>query len=46
MMSGQMPTPGNTGSQAGVSEDRPVSAIGGQAGGGQSMVTGNNPVEG
>jgi len=46
MMSGQMPTPGNTGSQAGVSEDRPVSAMGGQAGGGQSMVTGNNPVEG
>ena len=46
MMSGQMPTPGNTGSQAGVSEDRPVSAMGGQAGGVQSMVTGNNPVGG
>jgi len=33
MMSGTIPAPGNVGSQPGVSEDRPVSAIGGQAGG-------------
>lgn len=32
-LSGQMPLPGNQGSQAGVSEERPVSAVGGQAGG-------------
>ena len=46
MMSGQIPAPGNTGSQKGVGEDRPVSAMGGMAGGGQSMVTGNNPIQG
>jgi len=31
MMSGNIPAPGNPGSQAGQGEDRPVSAIGGQA---------------
>jgi len=33
MMSGAIPAPGNVGSQPGVGENRPVSAIGGQAGG-------------
>jgi len=37
MMAGQLPMPGGAGSQAGVPEDRPVSAIGGQAGGSQSL---------
>jgi len=37
MMGGQLPMPGNSGSQAGVPEERPVSAMGGQAGGFQSM---------
>jgi hypothetical protein len=37
IMGGQAPMPGNTGSQPGVGEDRPVSAIGGQAGGVQSL---------
>jgi hypothetical protein len=36
--SGQIPGPGNTGSQPGVPEDRPVSAMGGQAGGIQSIM--------
>lgn len=40
MMSGQIPASGNVGSQPGVGEDRPVSAIGGQVGGA------SNPVEG
>jgi hypothetical protein len=38
MMSGQLPMSGNAGSQAGVGEDRPVSAMGGQAGGIQSIM--------
>jgi hypothetical protein len=38
MMSGQIPPPGNVGSQPGVGEDRPVSAMGGQAGGVQSII--------
>ena len=48
MMGGQIPTPGGGGggSQAGVSEDRPESAMGGQAGGGQSLVTGNAAIAG
>jgi hypothetical protein len=33
MMSGMIPAPGSVGSQPGVGESRPVSAIGGQAGG-------------
>ena len=33
MMSGQMPMPGNSGSQAGVPEDNPVAAVLGQAAG-------------
>jgi hypothetical protein len=37
MMSGQLPMPGGQGSQPGVAEDRPGSAIGGQAGGVASM---------
>ena len=32
MVSGQIPMPGAQGSQAGVGEDRPVSATGGQTG--------------
>jgi hypothetical protein len=46
MMSGQIPSPGNTGSQAGVSEDRPVSAVGGQPGGIMSLVQGNAAIQG
>ena len=38
MMSGQLPMSGNAGSQAGQGEDRPVSAMGGQAGGIQSIM--------
>ena len=41
IMGGQLPMPGGGGSQAGVSEDRPQSAMGGMAGGGQSLTTGN-----
>jgi hypothetical protein len=41
IMSGQLPMPGQGGSQPGVGEDRPVSAMGGQVGGIQSMLTGN-----
>ena len=37
IMGGQMPMPGQQGSQPGVGEDRPVSSIGGQAGGPQSL---------
>lgn len=37
MMSGQLPTPGAQGSQAGQGESRPVSAQGGQAGGFKSL---------
>ena len=33
IMGGQMPMPGQTGSQPGIGENRPVSAVGGQAGG-------------
>lgn len=40
MMSGQIPMPGNQGSQAGVGEARPASAMGGQAGGVQSLMKG------
>ena len=40
MMSGQIPMPGQQGSQPGVGESRPVSAMGGQAGGSQSLVKG------
>lgn len=46
MMSGQMPQPGAQGSQAGVGEERPVSAAGGQAGGVQSLTTGNAAIQG
>jgi hypothetical protein len=41
IMGGQLPMPGQSGSQAGVGEDRPVSAMGGQAGGIQSTTKGN-----
>jgi hypothetical protein len=41
ILSGQSPMPGQGGSQAGIPEDRPVSAMGGQAGGVQSMMQGN-----
>jgi len=41
IMSGQLPMPGGGGSQPGVGEDRPVSAMGGMAGGSQSLVQGN-----
>lgn len=37
MMSGKIPMSGNTGSQAGVGEERPTSAMGGQAGGVMSL---------
>lgn len=37
IMSGRMPMPGAMGSQAGVGEERPVSAVGGQAGGPNSL---------
>ena len=37
IMGGQMPQPGQTGSQPNVSESRPVSAAGGQAGGPKSL---------
>jgi len=37
IMGGQMPQPGQTGSQPNVSEQRPVSAAGGQAGGPKSL---------
>jgi hypothetical protein len=37
MMSGQIPSPGASGSQAGVPEERPASAMGGTAGGFQSL---------
>lgn len=43
MMGGQLPMPGGQGSQPGVPEDRPVSAIGGQAGGVMSMPGGGGP---
>ena len=46
MMSGQIPQSGNIGSQPGVGEDRPVSAMGGQAGGGKSLTTGNAAIQG
>jgi len=41
IMSGQLPMPGQSGSQAGVGETRPVSAAGGMSGGIQSLTTGN-----
>ena len=41
IMRGQLPYPGGGGSQPGVSEDRPVSAMGGMAGGIQSLTQGN-----
>ena len=37
MMSGQLPMAGQQGSQPGQPEERPVSAMGGQAGGFQSL---------
>jgi hypothetical protein len=37
MMSGQIPTPGQSGSLPNVAESRPVSAMGGQAGGAKSL---------
>jgi hypothetical protein len=37
IMGGQVPYPGASGSQAGVGEDRPTSAMGGMIGGAQSM---------
>ena len=39
IMAGQMPMPGAGGSQKGVGEDRPVSAVGGQAGGISSLMS-------
>ncbi|NIW78122.1 MAG: hypothetical protein GWN16_01100, partial [Calditrichae bacterium] len=36
IMGGQVPYPGNSGSQAGVGEERPTSAMGGMVGGLQS----------
>jgi len=41
IMQGQLPYPGGGGSQPGVSEDRPVSAMGGMAGGQKSLTDGN-----
>ena len=41
IMGGQLPMPGGAGSQPGVGEDRPTSAMGGMAGGGQSLTKGN-----
>lgn len=41
IMSGQLPMPGQSGSQAGVGEQRPVSAMGGMAGGFNSLTQGN-----
>ena len=46
MLSGQSPMPGQQGSQPNVSEERPVSAMGGQAGGVQSMMKGNAAIAG
>lgn len=46
IMGGQLPMPGGGGSQAGVPEDRPVSAMGGMAGGSQSLVQGNAAIGG
>lgn len=46
ILGGQYPMPGQTGSQAGISEERPVSAIGGQAGGVQSLSKGNAAIGG
>jgi len=46
MVSGEIPMPGNQGSQAGVGENRPMSAVGGQAGGMQSLVKGNAAIQG
>lgn len=40
IMGGQMPQPGQQGSMPNVSENRPVSAAGGQVGGAQSLVKG------
>ena len=41
IMQGQLPMPGGGGSQPGVGEDRPQSAMGGMAGGIQSLSKGN-----
>jgi hypothetical protein len=46
ILSGQSPMPGQNGSQAGVGEQRPVSASGGQAGGVRSLSTGNAAIAG
>ena len=46
MMSGQMPIPGQSGSQPGVPEERPVSAQGGSSGGVQSLSTGGAAIAG
>jgi hypothetical protein len=46
MMSGQLPMPGQQGSQPGVPEERPVSATGGAAGGVQSLSKGNAAIGG
>ena len=46
IMSGQLPMPGGAGSQPGVGEDRPVSAMGGMAGGVQSLTKGNAAIGG
>lgn len=42
IMAGQMPMPGGVGSQPGVGETRPVSAVGGQQGGMMAAMGGNN----
>jgi hypothetical protein len=46
ILSGQSPMPGQSGSQAGVGEDRPVSAMGGQAGGVKSLTQGTAAIAG
>lgn len=46
ILGGQYPMPGQSGSQAGVGEDRPVSAVGGQAGGVKSLSQGGAAIGG
>jgi hypothetical protein len=46
ILSGQSPMPGQAGSQAGVGEDRPMSAMGGQAGGVKSLSQGTAAIAG
>lgn len=46
ILGGQYPMPGQSGSQAGVPEERPMSAAGGQAGGVQSLSKGTAAIGG